>query len=185
MIKVKIQNTGRVCQGDIFSNIEFIEYAIEKSGIIEVAKINFPLVVVLTQDCDLEQDYKFRWSRKPKSNQDKWLLSVLVAPLYNCEHFYAGEHLSELSMVMGEVNKSKTPGKNLRNNETPRFHYLEFPNEIPIPPSIIDFKHYFSANVKYLKKIKKSNFVCRVSELYREDISQRFSSYLARIGLPG
>ena len=32
----------RVCQGDIISNVEFIEYAVEKNGQIEISKIKFP-----------------------------------------------------------------------------------------------------------------------------------------------
>jgi hypothetical protein len=55
-----------------------IEHVLEKDGVIEVSKVVFPLVVVLTQDCDLAQDFTFRRA----STQDKWLLSVLVAPLY-------------------------------------------------------------------------------------------------------
>ncbi len=185
MIKVKVQKKTRIYQGDIFRKVEYIEYVSEKSGIIEVSKIIFPLVIVLTQDCDLQQDYKFRWSRlRNSTTHDKLLLSVLVAPLYNIEHVYLGEHLSELGFKMEPINKNKTPGKYLRNNERPRYHYIEFPPEIPIVPSVIDFKHYFSVNINFLREIKNTNFVCRVSELYRENISLRFSNYLSRIGLP-
>jgi len=184
MVKVKKRKIYRVSQGDIVRDVEHIEYVAEKNGKIEISKINFPLVVVLTQDCDLEQDYKFRWSRYNAKTDDKLLLSVLVAPIYNAEHVYTGEQLTELGLKMGEINRKKTPGKTLRNNETPRFHFLEFSNDIPIVPSIVDFKHYFSSNVVYLKKLKSSKFVCQLSELYREDICQRFSSFMARIGLP-
>lgn len=164
--------------------MECIEYAIVKSGNIEVSKITFPLVIVLTQDCDLQQDHTFRNPKMPKLTQDKWLLSVLVAPLYNVEHLYTGEHLAELNMKMTTIDRKSTQGKNLVQNETPRYHYLAFPNETPIPPSVIDFKHYFAVNVLYLKKLKRKNFVCQVSDLYREDISQRFAAFLSRIGLP-
>ncbi|GAW87812.1 conserved hypothetical protein [Bathymodiolus platifrons methanotrophic gill symbiont] len=184
MVKAKISRKPRLSQGDIIRDVEHIEYVQEKSGIIEVSKIVFPLCIVLTQDCDLAQDYKFRWSKKQTPNEDKWLLSVILAPIYNVEHIYTGEHLSEIGMSMTPINRRKTQGQNLRNNETPRYHYLEFPENIPIVPSVVDFKHYFSANVAYLKSHKTSSFVCQVSELFREDISQRFSSYLSRIGLP-
>ena len=185
MIRVKKQAHSRVCQGDIFRDVEYIEYVSEKGGVIEVSRIIFPLAIVLTQDCDLEQDFRFRWARKKKpQTQDKWLLSVLVAPLYNLEHVYEGEHLSELKIAMEKINRKKSPGTYLLINERPRYHYLDFAENVPIVPSVIDFKHYFSVNVNYLKKIKKSNFVCCVSDLYREDISQRFASFLARIGLP-
>lgn len=183
MIKVKTQCKSRILQGDIFQDVEYIEYAIENSGIIEVSKINFPLVIVLTQDCDLEWDYKYRWSRKKNeyNNQDKWLLSVLVAPLYNAEHMYEGKQLEDLDILMSPVSRKSST---LKNNNNPRYHYIEFPDNIPIVPSIIDFKHYFSVNIKYLKSIKRDQFVCSVSELYREDISNRFSNFLSRIGLP-
>mgnify|MGYP001179148142 CR=1 FL=1 len=181
MIKIKKEIKSRVFQGDIFKNVEYIEYAKEESGIIEVSKIIFPFVIVLTQDCDLEWDYKYRWSRTTYGNQDKWLLSTLVAPLYNAEHMFEGSQLSKLNMNMSPLGRNSST---LKNNKNPRYHYLEFSDEIPIVISIIDFKHYFSVNNLYLKKIIRSNFVCRVSELYREDISQRFASFLSRIGLP-
>lgn len=184
MVRVKKQRHARVAQGDVLRGVEHIEYVSVKGGAVEISKIQFPLVVVLTQDCDLAQDYKFRWSKASSANQDKLLLSVLVAPLYNVEHIYTGEHLQDLGLKMAVINKGKSPGQYLRNNETPRYHYLEFPEDIPVVSSVVDFKHYFSINVEYLKDHKKSNFVCQLSELYREDVSQRFSSFLSRIGLP-
>jgi hypothetical protein len=44
--------------------------------------------------------------------------------------------------------------------------------------------HYFSVNISYLEQIRPTNFVCQISELFREDLSQRFAAFLARIGLP-
>ena len=185
MIKAKRVREGRIVQGDIIRDVEHVEYVKEQRGVIEVSKIVFPLSVVLTQDCDLEQDFKFRWSRENRpTNQDKYLLSVLVAPLYNVEHVYDGMHLSELGLQMMTISKKKTPGEYLRNNERPRFHYIEFDSAVPIVPSVIDFKHYFSVNGVYLKRLKRSNFVCRLPDLFREDLSLRFANYLARIGLP-
>lgn len=184
VVRVKAGKNARLAQGDIIRDVEHIEYVSEKSGKIEVSKIVFPIAIVLTQDCDLAQDYKFRWSQTETKNEDKWLLSVLIAPLYNVEHIYTGEHLSDIGMTMGSIKRKSTQGNNLRRNEVPRYHYLEFPDSTPIVPSVVDFKHYFSVNVLYLKKLKKNNFVCRLSELYREDVSQRFSNFLARIGLP-
>ncbi|MCC6502191.1 MAG: hypothetical protein IT362_03515 [Deltaproteobacteria bacterium] len=184
MIKVKKNKSARVCQGDIYKNIEHIEYVSEKNGIIEISKIEFPLIIVLTQDCDLQQDYRVRWSKKPPSNEDKKLISVIVAPLYNEDHVYNGEHLTELGLRMRTINRSKTEGQFLKNNEIPRYHYLKFPMEISIVNSLIDFKHYFTVNIEYLKKIRRTNYICTLSELYRERTSQRFANYLARIGLP-
>lgn len=187
MTNVKVKKTPkvRISQGDIIRDVEYIEYVVEKSGIIEVSKIIFPFVVVLTQDCDLEQDPAYRNRRLPRpSTQDKKLFSILVAPLYNAEHVFAGEHLLDLNLTMTRINRKKTEGRTLMQNERPRYHYIEFPEDVTIVPSIIDFKHSFSVNIEYLASHKAKCFVFRLSELYREDLSQHFAMYLARIGLP-
>lgn len=191
MIKTKKTYQAIIKQGDIIKDIEFIESIDEKDGNLEIRKIIFPLVIVLSQDCDLNQDYDFRYGKyKEKQNHDKYLISVLVAPLYNIDHFTEGKHLELLgrtAQTITKFNKKKKPTtqyKNLLDNEIHRYHYLDFDDDVPIVPSIVDFKHYFTVNVEYLKKHKKQNFVCSVSSLYRERISQRFSYFLGRIGLP-
>lgn len=172
----------RVAQGDMYRDVEYVERIAERDGILDVSIIVFPLVIVLTQDCDLEQDRTFRTEKK--SSQDKVLISVLVAPVYPAELVFEGSHLSELDLKMAPIQKSATEGKYLMQNQRPRYHYLEFPRDVPIPPSVIDFKHYFSVSVEYLEGIRQERYVRTVSELYREHISQRFAAFLSRIGLP-
>jgi hypothetical protein len=184
---------NRLAQGDILRDIRWLEYANEVSGKIEVSWIVFPLAIILTQDCDLEQDVLTR--SEPQKTEDKMLISVLLAPLYNVEHVYAGEHLSELkirkanhcidkTIHMEPLPKSGNTGNFLKNNERPRYHYLEFDEDIPIVPSVIDFKHYFTATADYLHQVHATNFVASVAPLFREDIAIRFASYLSRVGLP-
>jgi len=195
--KTKPKNTqvttvgiDRVYQGDVLKDVEYIESVIEKDGEIEVSKIIFPLVIVLTQDCDLKQDNrnmvegKENGEKTDKSNQDKFLISVLVAPIYNMEHVLVGEHLSQLKLIMRKFD-SNTEINILEDNRLPRYHYLSFDDSLHTPPSVIDFKHYFSVNLEYLKARKRDKgFLCAATPLFRERISQRFSEYLARIGLP-
>jgi hypothetical protein len=119
--KIKTKRIDRPSRGDIFRKVECVEYVVEKRGMVEVSKLIFPLVVVLTQDCDLE--HNSRYSRDaPPPNDDKKLFAVLVAPLYNAEQVFLGQHLSELGMKMAEINAKRTPGKTLMQNETPRYH---------------------------------------------------------------
>jgi hypothetical protein len=182
MIKIKTQSITRVCQGDIISDVEHVERVNVNGDRVNLSLIVYPLVIVLTQDCDLEQDFSVRWARKEGVDDDKLMCSILLAPLFNYEHLRTGEHLKELGRTTQKINSEK--GKNIKTNQTARYHYLEFPDEVPIVPSVIDFKHYFSADVEYLKEIKPKQFVCKVAELYREDISHRFAGFLSRIGLP-
>lgn len=174
----------RACQGDVYRDVEHIEYVQEDAGTLTISKVVFPFVVVLSQDCDLEQEYMARWRTPPKGSQDQWLISALVAPLYNVEHVFEGLHLSELQMRMEPINKKKTPGDFLKSNQRPRFHFMSFPNDVQVVDSVVDFKHYFSVSAIRLRDLWKTNLVFRLAELDREDLCQRFASYLSRIGLP-
>ena len=179
---VSRERDRRICQGDIFRDVEYFEYVIEAGDKVKISTIVFPLVVVLTQDCDLAQDDTGR-SGNNDANHDKQLFSVLVAPVYNYEHVREGTHLRDLGMKMLNISSKKAPY--IRNNEISRYHFLEFnPDVVQIPPSVIDFKHYFSVNVEYLKERIATTWVCKLAELHREDVCQRFSAFLSRIGLP-
>ncbi len=105
-------------------------------------------------------------------------------PLYNAEHVFDGVHLSELGLSMQKISRKESMSGPIKNNERPRYHYLKFPDDVPIVDSIADFKHYFSVNINYLERVGQENYVCSIAELYRESLSQRFAAYLARIGLP-
>lgn len=225
----------RICQGDILKNVEYLEKIEEydDNGFL-LSKIIFPYVIVLSQDCDLHQDFndkrefkfidssikknfsemfkdsaektkilqkileqkEFLSQEKLKNlnfseeeikfilyhkerNRDKHLLSIILAPLYNAEHVYTGEHLIDLDMKRTKVDKKK-----ISNNYDPRYHFLEFPSHASLVPSVIDFKHYFSVDINYITSIKKNHYICKVAPLYREQISHRFAYYLSRIGLP-
>lgn len=188
------QDSGQaINQCDIFRNIEFIEYVEEGEASIEISKIVFPLVIILTQACDLQQDFNSRKKIEEQQkngemneyNHDKFLISVIVAPIYNFEDFRAGNHLSQLGMNMEpKGSRKKSLCKNIIQNENKRYHYLNFGKEINIVESVIDFKHYFTVNVRYLRKIKQNNYVCSICSLHRELILQRFSNFINRIGLP-
>lgn len=187
VVKTYHEENSTIQQCDIFQNVEFIEYAIETDNTIEVSKIVFPHVIVLTQACDLQQDTnaRERLSKEGKGNQDKLLISVIVAPLYNFEDFRLGTHLEQLGMKMQEQGpRKRTKCDNIIKNETKRYHYLNFDESVPLVESVIDFKHYFTVTASYLRQKYDSSYVCSIDSLYREQILQRFSFFLSRIGLP-
>ena len=188
--KVYQETSGVINQCDIFKNVEYIEYVKEIDLTIEVSKIVFPKVIVLTQACDLQQDFNARKRMKEaegslKCNHDKYLISVIVAPIYNFEDFRMGTHLEQLGLIMeNKGSRNKSVCKTIIANENKRYHYLKFNDDVTIPESVVDFKHYFTVNILYLESIYEKSYVCSVDSLYRELISQRFSNFLSRIGLP-
>ena len=188
------KNNNRLSQGDIYKNITYIERINTVDDYLEIQQIVFPNVIVLTQDCDIQQHLSD--INKTKSSQ---LFSVIVAPLYNISHFVHGEHLSNFNIKGESFISSKNKGTELLdtgiyvnskgislvNNEIPRYHVLNFSNErTELPISVVDFKHYFSINADFLEKEKEDDFICTLNPLYRELLTQRFSNYLSRIGLP-
>ncbi|MBQ2655159.1 MAG: hypothetical protein IJF95_00835 [Erysipelotrichaceae bacterium] len=180
-------SSGEINQCDIYRDIEFIEYAKEDGDSIEVSKIVFPLAIVLTQACDLQQDYNARKKNEVenKGNQDKFLISVIVAPIYNFEEFRMGTHLDQLGLMMDpKGRRDKSTCSNIMKNENKRYHYLNFAEDVEIVESVVDFKHYFTVTVNYLNAIRKEKYVCSIDSLYRELLLQRFSNFLSRIGLP-
>lgn len=179
---------GQIHQGDVYCDIDYIEYADVIDGRVDISKIRYQYVMVLSQECDLTQDYR---ERKKKTTgepmiYDKVLQSVIVVPMFNYEHFKDGSHLSNLGFKMATdyINPKRTPAKTLMQNNNPRYHYIDFGESIPIVPSVMDFKRFFTIDINMLYKIKNSHYICSVDTLFRERTSQRFSNFLSRIGLP-
>lgn len=173
IVKVYKETSSIINQCDIFKNVEFIEYVKEVDSVIEVSKIIFPKVIVLTQACDLLQDHNARKRNESDelANQDKFLISVIVAPLYNFEDFRLGEHLSQIGLNMQNMGRrSKSKCGNIIQNEDKRYHYLNFDKNVPITECVIDFKHYFTVNINYLDSVYKEQYICSIDSLYRERV---------------
>jgi len=189
-IRVLDPRLERITQGDILRDVDYIESVIEDEGAINVTKIVFPLMVVLTQDCDLEQNHNARLKKYAKgtgdspTTHDKFIFTVLVSPLFNETHFFTGTHLDDISINMQMQLQNRELKNVIKLNKNPRYHYVEFPTSVNAVNSVIDFKHYYTINFAYLNKIRSDKLICTVGELYREDISHRFASFLSRIGLP-
>jgi len=189
MIGTKQYNDGQIHQGDIYRNIQCIEQAEEINGEITIITITYPYVIILSQECDLHEDYEKRFEDKEQDGiiyADKLLGHVLAVPLYNYSHFIEGKHLEKLGYDMSTnfSNKKSTAHKSLIQNEISRYHYFNLPSDADMVDCVADFKHFFTVNLSYLYSIKEDQERVSIDVLFRERISQRFTNYLARIGLP-
>jgi len=74
MIKIKKTKTPWLNQGDIIADVEYIESVVERvqgnDRYVTISKIKFPLIIVMTQICDLYQDFI---NHKDKSKEKKWI----------------------------------------------------------------------------------------------------------------
>ena len=178
----KVNQDHRIFQCDIFHDIEIVENIKQKSDGIDVTFLNFPLVICLNQDCDLNSDARDKVPESP-TNKNCRLLHLIVAPLYNFDTFKEGTHWGDIFDIGERVKAKSTSATKIMNNEDPRYHYLSFENNDPFPDLIIDFKHFFTVSTDYMYS-NKNKRVCSISEIYREKICQRFANYISRIGLP-
>jgi len=173
---------SRICQGDIFEG-----YVHESSKVVndvlETLVINFPFIIILTQDCDLESDSRNRdQSVTERKNNDKYLQEILFAPAYKAESFRAGDHLSNFNLKMETFNTKTWPY--LTSNQKERYHYFPENQDSKIPALVVDFKHYYTLPREDVYAIYPEKYKVSIDTLYREDLSQRFAHYLSRIGLP-
>lgn len=171
----------RINQGDILEKTEYYKVLHRSETEYNIDTIIFPYVVVLTQDCDLEWDYKKR-KEASHENEDKFLESILVCPAFLSEKVRNGKYLSKLEFLMDSKNTNEW--RKIKINQNPRFHFLKADSEIKMPELVIDFKHYYTIPREKVYEVKKDRYKTSVRKLFREDLSQRFAYFLSRIGLP-
>jgi len=170
----------RLCQGDILKDFSYDLNIPTATGERKIV-MNFPYVIVLTQDCDLMRDFEYR-NHTEKSKPVNSLYSVLICPMFIAAKYREGTHLENLGITADR--KGGENWKNIENNQNPRIHYLMENAALSIPELVIDFKYFYTFPTETMYQIKDSSFKGRVVDLYRESISQRFSNYLSRIALP-
>lgn len=174
------ESKSRICQGDVFSNIQILEDVEVKGSKILVKNLFFPYIICLNQECDLENDYNLTQSRSNPS--DSHFLHLAIAPAFNFDQFLSGSHWGEIFATSNTGKRGDTRIQLIIKNEIPRFHYLKFPDS-DMPELIIDFKHFFTVNRDFLYNNIDSR-ICSIDDLFKEKISQRFSYFISRIGLP-
>ena len=175
-VKINQKSKERICQCDLFEAIEVFE-SIEVIGSeIKISKLSFPFIICLNQDCDLENDYN------STEKSDSRLLHIAIAPVFNFEQFLSGKHWGDICDPTTKGKRADTRINSIMQNETSRYHYLKFDDESK-PELIIDFKHFFTVPRDFLYQNIDKRF-CRIDDLFREKISQRFSYFISRIGLP-
>lgn len=171
------------CQGSIYLDISIA------TGVSPIlTQWDFPYAITMSQECDLLQDNKYRQMKEEDSteekNEDKLLPTILMCPAYPADSLRKGTHLEKLEIKM--ERKSTDQYKLVRMNRDPRYHFLAGWPELQVTEMVVDFKHFFTIQTELLRDTygTAKYYIARLSCPYREHLSQRFTSYLGRIGLP-
>ena len=177
-------------QGEILRNVVELQVRLESIGsehfdsVYEANPIEHLFAIIVSQDCDLEQDFNYRYGSR--GNVRNELPSVLLCQAEDVEEFVKSEMYRSLF-------NSKTFTGNFKNNNEFRYHFIQ---EIPtnlnavesrVPELGIDFKRYFSvptAEVYHRIKLDETQRCSVLESPYRDHFSQRFYNFNSRVALP-
>lgn len=180
---VKNEKPERIYQGDLLSNLYYkISLSSNDDSELTITNIKFPYVVVLSQDCDLMQYFSKENRTKNDNTFNQYISNVLIAPCYYKEDFKSGENLSFLNINQASHNSEQM--KLIKQEREPRYHYIESCDNLKIPELYIDFKVYYTIPPDNLFLSYDKCYVATINALFRERITQRYTNYISRIGLP-
>lgn len=167
-------------QGEILSELSCIRLK-EGSALSgpdrELAEIRHEWAIIVTQDCDLEQDFRVRQGAAG-TNLDKLLPNVLLCVA------------QESTKVV--IPPGKDIWKSVQQNKNERYQFLEkVPPESDalkqgLPELVIDFKQYLTVPTDelYRRVEAGTHRRCRLANEYLLHFGSRFSYYQSRVALP-
>jgi hypothetical protein len=143
--------------------------------------VNFKLhslALVMSQDCDLEQDFRLRAT----PGKDPSLPNVLF-----CEVFEAArteEHMKE--------QRSEDLWRRVFQNQDPRYQYLRAAASTEdtlgegLPAMVVDFKRYFTlpTDEVYGRLRIDTRRRCLLNGCYAQHLAHRFYSFHSRVAIP-
>lgn len=183
----KVSEDDYVQQGDIFKDVTYICDFKRNDDEIEIVELTFPYVLIVSQSCDML--HASRLLSGDIKSESKMMFSVMAVPLFERETIISGMHLRELidekimDFNINDAFITEEDKKVIRDGFHYRFHEINFPEEIQIPNSIIDLKSFFTINIMSINQIKKQR-VGRLNDWASQQIANKLSSFMARVGLP-
>jgi hypothetical protein len=187
----RVSPKSRFNQGDIIKDLDVgvVDDYDTSTKEHSVSLIHLPYGVVISQECDLEHDYKNRDDNAILGREnitskvikhDKYLPNILILPAYPATDFKLGIHRSELSCQQWSSDEYKK----IKSNQNARFHYIKPFTDLQIQELVIDFKHLYTIDTNVFYKIIDDVYLASICEIFRENLSSRYCHYLSRIGLP-
>jgi hypothetical protein len=161
----------RLRQGQILHAVPSLHLDEESKA----ALITYPHAVLLSQDCDLEQDFNSTTEGKPPVLENALLCRAVP--------------IEEVQAVFRERNQSDL-FRRVKQNQDERYQSLTAVTTDDAelcPPLVIDFRNYFTVSLSSLysrMSVGRTTSICALNSPWAEKLSVRFASYLSRIALP-
>jgi hypothetical protein len=182
---VPIKGGDRLHQGEVVSNIveRLVRFMQRTAGGDEFGfdEVMHPFAVILTQDCDLEQDAKARGTDEmDEAKRRNALLSSVLLVVASTFDNATGLGGSDIK-------------RRAKQNKDERYQFLSaVPSGLDaggqgIPGLLLDFKRFFTyPTEQLLSAICRGETIrrTRLATPYAEHLSGRFAYFVQRIGLP-
>jgi len=184
-IYVPSANGGALRQGEILTGVvqAVVGLGTRLADVSEL-RVNLkahPYAVVVTQDCDLDWDFKTRQETpdEPESSSPKTVPNILLCEVDTAERLRKDFNTKTWNQV--------------KTNKNERYHFLQKigPEEDlhaqGLPELAVDFKRYFTlptGELYYRIQSGEARRRCRLGTPYVEHFAQRFHFFQSRIALP-
>lgn len=179
-------------QGEILTNITQYKptnFNDESSTDIDFQPLIHPYAIIVTQDCDLDWDYKARFNddQKLEISSPKFLNSIIL-----CE-IDTAEKIRKIEETKGKKLLNSRDWNLVSSHRHERFYFFEkIPSDFELekeglPELTTDFKKVFGISPEFLYHQIESGDVKRRSILvspYLEHFSKRYYNFHSRVALP-
>lgn len=172
---------GRLFEGELVSNLVQMCAAVDTifgNPPLKVDPVTHPYAMIVTQDCDLESDFRGRLDAKANGAE---LRSILFCIVDTAEGIRSRQSLN--ARIWERLHKNKDE----------RYQYLRgVPADTDstrdgTPDLILDFKQYFTVPTREVYARLEHGELLRRARLeppFKEQLATRFYYYQARVALP-
>lgn len=179
-VYISSSSEGALRQGEILTNLTQTRLAIESIEQTEpiINSVKHPFALILTQDCDLDWDYR---ARNGSAAREKLIPNVLLCEMTTAEN------------LKGRTDINENLWRRIKINKDERYQFLQKVEPAQdalgegLPELGIDFKRYFAVPADELYKwllIGETKRRCRLASPYLEHLSTRFCYFQFRVALP-
>lgn len=183
-----VNQSQGISQGDVFKNVKYNYIDVDDGDTIQVVEMEFPLAIVLSQDCDVIAMSKLIENKV--GNSTKFMPSILMCPVYYEDEIKTSNHISDVVQdlqitITDEKMYHSDDKKTAEKDWHYRFHSLEIEcdQKSVLKKCVVDFKHYFCVPISYLLK-NRGNRLCKLNGIYSEQITLKFANFLSRVPMP-
>jgi hypothetical protein len=179
-------DTGPLRQGEILSDLVEVRLDAEclrPDAEPQIQEIVHPYALVLTQDCDLDWDFRYRSAADP--GEQARLANKMVPHILLCQ-------AEEAEKLRGYRNINSEIWRRITRNLDERYHLLrEVPKELDrlrrgIPALALDFKRVFTIPTEelYYRLGSGAERRCFLLSPFLQSLSSRFAYFVGRVAVP-